>query len=67
MQESAGLFMNVLEGKGTMEQNAAVVANAAMALYCVNRREGMNKAVEKAQEALASGKALESFKKLMNP
>jgi anthranilate phosphoribosyltransferase len=67
VQESATLFMNVLEGRGTVEQNAAVVANAAMALYCVNRSEGMNKAVEKAQEALASGKALESFKKLMNP
>jgi anthranilate phosphoribosyltransferase len=67
VQESATLFMNVLEGKATTEQNAAVIANAAMALYCVNRKEGMMKAVEKAEEALKSGKALVAFKKLMNP
>jgi anthranilate phosphoribosyltransferase len=67
VQESATLFMNVLEGKATTEQNAAVIANAAMALYCVNRNEGIIKAVEKAEEALKSGKALASFKKLMNP
>ena len=67
VQESATLFMNVLEGKATTEQNAAVIANAAMALYCVNRKEGMIKAVEKADEALKSGKALAAFKKLMNP
>jgi anthranilate phosphoribosyltransferase len=58
--------MNVLEGKGTEEQHAAVIANSAMALYCVNRGEGLSKAVEKAEHALRSGKALESFKKLMN-
>lgn len=67
VQESATLFMNVLEGKGTEQQNAAVIANAAMALYCVDRHAGMIKAVEKATGALKSGKALESFKKLMNP
>jgi anthranilate phosphoribosyltransferase len=67
VQESANLFMKVLEGKATAEQNAAVIANAAMALYCVNRKEGMIKAVQKAEEALMSGKALVSFKKLMNP
>lgn len=66
VQEAATLFMNVLEGKATEEQNAAVVANAAMALYCVNRKDGMIKAVEKAEDALKSGKALASFNKLMN-
>ncbi len=66
VQEAATLFMNVLEGKATAEQNAAVVANAAMALYCVNRKDGMIKAVEKAEDALKSGKALASFNKLMN-
>ncbi len=67
VEESATLFINVLEGFGTEEQNAAVIANAAMALYCVDRNAGMIKAVEKAADALKSGKALESFKKLMNP
>jgi len=66
VEESATLFMNVLEGKGTAQQNAAVIANAAMALYCVDRNKGLSNAVESATVALESGKALESFKKLMN-
>ena len=63
--ESAKLFMNVLEGKGTVPQNSAVIANAAMALYCVDRKAGLIAAVDKATEALKSGKALIAFKKLM--
>ncbi len=63
--ESAKLFMNVLEGKGTVPQNSAVIANAAMALYCVDRKAGLIAAVDKASEALKSGKALIAFKKLM--
>ena len=66
VEESAMLFMNVLEGKGTVQQNSAVIANAAMALYCVDRNAGMIAAVGKAEDALKSGKALESFRKLMN-
>lgn len=65
VQESATLFMNVLAGKGTTPQNAAVIANAAMALYCVDRKAGLKAAVVRATESLKSGKALESFKKLM--
>jgi anthranilate phosphoribosyltransferase len=65
VQESATLFMNVLDGKGTAPQNAAVIANAAMALYCVDRKAGLKAAVVKATESLKSGKALEAFRKLM--
>jgi len=65
VEESAKLFMNVLEGKGTVPQNSAVIANAAMALYCVDRKAGLIAAVDKATEALKSGKALIAFKKLM--
>lgn len=65
VEESAKLFMNVLEGKGTVPQKSAVIANAAMALYCVDRKAGLIAAVDKATEALKSGKALMAFKKLM--
>lgn len=65
VQESATLFMNILAGKGTEPQNAAVIANAAMALYCVDRNAGLKAAVVKATESLKSGKALEAFNKLM--
>lgn len=65
VQESATLFLNILEGKGTTQQNAAVIANAAMALYCTDRKAGLNAAVVNATESLKSGKALAAFKKLM--
>lgn len=65
VEESAHVFMRVLEGKGTEAQKSAVTANAAMALYAANRKEGLLMAVEKAREALNSGKALSAFKKLI--
>lgn len=64
--DSAKIFMDVLEGNGTAAQNAAVIANAGMALYCADQKAGLLNAVAKARESLESGKALESFKKLIN-
>lgn len=66
VEESATVFMNVLQGKGTAAQNSAVIANAGMSLYCGHQKEGIPKAMERAKEALESGKALQSFKKLIN-
>lgn len=66
VEESAKIFMNVLEGKGTTAQQSAVIANAAMALYCADVKAGLPSAIVKATEALKSGKALQAFKKLMS-
>ncbi len=66
IEDSAKIFLHILEGKGTVEQNAAVIANAGMALYCANQSKGLENALLKAREALESGKALVSFKKLLN-
>jgi anthranilate phosphoribosyltransferase len=57
--------MAVLEGKARQAHQDAVIANAAMALYASNRNDGLAHAVEKAREALVSGKALETFRKLI--
>lgn len=65
VEESARIFMEVLEGKGTAAQQSAVIANAAMALYCADTKQGLGQAVTRATEALKSGKALQAFKKLM--
>lgn len=64
--ESARIFLNVLEGKGTPAQNAAVIANAGMALYCADQQAGLLPAVARARETLESGKALNAFNKLLN-
>jgi anthranilate phosphoribosyltransferase len=67
VEEAAKVFMRVLEGKGTAAQNAVVTANAGMALYAANQAAGLPAALERASEALKSGKALASFKKLITP
>jgi anthranilate phosphoribosyltransferase len=66
VEESAKLFLSILEGKGTLQQNSVLIANAGMALYCANQTAGISAAMNQAREALLSGKALESFKKLLN-
>ena len=65
VEESAGIFMSVLSGDATEKQRQAVIANAAMALYAVNEADGLHAAVEQAKEALVSGNALRTFKKLL--
>ena len=66
VEESAKLFLKILKGDGTNEQNSVVIANAGMALYCVNRAAGMNEAVSRAKESLESGNALKTFKRFMD-
>ena len=65
VEESAKIFMNVLENKATVAQRSAVIANAAMALYAANRTAGLENAVARATEALESGKALSAFRNLI--
>jgi anthranilate phosphoribosyltransferase len=66
VEDSAKIFMQVLEGKGTTAQNAAVIANAGMALFTGHQHQGLPAALDRAREALASGKALQSFKKMLD-
>ena len=65
VEDSAKIFLTILEGKGTPAQNAVVTANAAMALYAGERSKGLLNCVETAKETLASGRALDAFKKLI--
>ena len=65
VEESAKVFMNVLEGRGTKAQESAVIANAGMALYTGAQEKGVLPAMDQAREALVSGKALKAFKELM--
>jgi anthranilate phosphoribosyltransferase len=66
MDESGKIFMTVLEGKGTEAQNAVVIANAGMALFAGNQKDGLQNSLAKAKDALLSGKALTAFKKILN-
>jgi anthranilate phosphoribosyltransferase len=65
VEESARIFLDILEGRGTEAQKCVVAANAGMALYCSNRQHGLINSVRKAKETLDSGKALRVFNALL--
>lgn len=63
VSESAQIFMNVLNGKGTEAQNNVVCANAGIAISTV-RNITPKRGFELAMESLKSGKGLTTLKKL---
>lgn len=65
IEDSAKIFLDVLEGKGAKAQNQVVIANAAVALHCANPKESLEDAVMRAKESLESGKALQALKKFI--
>ncbi len=65
VEASAKIFMNVLNNEATEAQKQAVLANASLALYCANPQNSLSDSVAMARESLESGKALRSFKKLI--
>ncbi|GAB3944584.1 anthranilate phosphoribosyltransferase [Spirosoma harenae] len=66
LDESAQIFLNVLSNEATPAQKQAVLANAAMALLAAGKAVTQEEAVAIARESLESGRAMESFKKLIN-
>ena len=64
VEDSAKIFMSILQGEGTEAQNQVVTANAGLAIHCgmsVSIKDG----IEAARESLQSGRALQTFKKLL--
>jgi len=64
IDEAAGIFLSVLEGKGTKAQNEVVVANSAFALSCYFPEYSLEDCLRIARESLMGGKALNAFRKL---
>jgi anthranilate phosphoribosyltransferase len=65
LEESAQLFINVLNNQATPPQKQAVLANSAMALLAAGKTTDRAEAVSMARESLESGRALACFKTLM--
>ncbi|MEM8846382.1 MAG: anthranilate phosphoribosyltransferase [Bacteroidota bacterium] len=63
VSDSAQIFMNILQGKGTEPQNNVVCANAGVAISTV---EGISpkEGFEKAKESLFNGSGLKALKKI---
>ena len=63
IEESAGMFMNIISGQGNEAQNNVVCANASMAIATVTKCSPLE-GFELAKESLLSGKGLASLNKL---
>jgi anthranilate phosphoribosyltransferase len=56
-EEAAKIFVDILKGKGSWAQNAVVLANASMALYCTGAYADYELAYAAAVESLESRRA----------
>jgi len=63
IEESAQIFLNVLQGKGTEAQNNVVCANAGVAISTVENTS-LKDGFEKAKDSLLNGNGLKALKKL---
>ena len=66
VEEAATIFARIVKGEGTWAQNAVVLANAAMALFCTGNYKEYDEAYNAAVESLESGRANECLKRLVS-
>lgn len=61
--DAAAIFDRVLDGTATPPQLNCVVANAAFAISTLDRTVNIHDAIAEARQSIASGRALQSFRK----
>ena len=64
IQESAKIFTNILEDKGSVEQTNVVLANAAFAIKCMDHNLELEECYNEARYSLESGQALKVLKNI---
>ncbi len=57
IESAANIFVNLLDGNGTLAQEDVVVANSAIAIQCFDKNKPISDCVAEAKESLKSGKA----------
>lgn len=65
-EEAAKIFLSILEGKGTEEQNSVVLANAALALENTRKYGNYFDCLALAKDSLENGKALNSLRLIVD-
>lgn len=65
VREASVIFLDILKGKGTKDQNDIVIANSMIALKCYFKQKSVDQCHTEAEESLFSGRALSSFNKLI--
>lgn len=66
VQESAIIFIAILNGEGTEEQNNVVLTNAAYALMTIDKNKSFETAFEEAKDSLFGLKAKKCLQKLIS-
>lgn len=66
VEEAAKIFKQIIEGKGTEEQNNTVLTNAAFGIKTFHPEKSFGDCFYEAESSLLGLKALNSFKKLIN-
>jgi len=66
VKEAAGILVAILENRATCAQKNTVMANAALAISCHDSTKSLAECIEKAKEAIDSGRALKCFRKLID-
>lgn len=65
IEESAKIFINILQNNGTQAQKDVVLTNTALGIQCTNPNFSIENAFEIAKESLESKKALHCFEKFI--
>lgn len=65
-EEASQIFLQILEGNGTEEQNSVVLANASIALQNTGKYGNYDDCLTLAKDSLESGKALQSLKSYLS-
>lgn len=65
VEQAAQIFMQVLKNEGSTIQNNVVLTNAAFAIKTFNPEKSFGDCYYEAEESLLSGKALNSFNKII--
>jgi anthranilate phosphoribosyltransferase len=64
IDEAADIFLRIIKGEGSSEQNAVVLANSALAIQTQNPDVSVNDAIQIAKDSLFGLKALKAFENL---
>jgi len=66
VKHAGNIFMKILKGEGSYEQNAVVLTNSAMALKNTGKYMDYTECLNICKESLESGKALKCLENLLN-
>lgn len=63
---ASGLLVNLLQGKGSQQQNTVLAGNVALALQTFNPEKNFSRAFAEAHEAVLAGAAINNLKKIVS-